>query len=143
MSMNIFWPLVSSEAKIWSNSMLLLYPITRTGYISDMFRKQTNFQLVENAHVYNLSPLPHLTRVNVGLILGSDTPNWRVFTFLPSRILENISFHELPLRIKHLRCNWIEASSKEHSLDNRARPYKPNQQYAECVLCTLMYSVGI
>ena len=129
--------------------MLLLYPSTHTGYISDMFRKLTNFQLVENAHVYiqiHQIYLPYPTwhvYPRVGLILGSDTPNWRVFTFRPSRILEKISFHELPLRIKHLRCNWIEASSKEHSLHNRVRPYKPNQQYAECVLCTLMYSVGI
>lgn len=120
--------------------MLLLYPSTHTGYISDMFRKLTNFQLVENAHASNLSPLLHLTRVNVGLIHGSDTPNWRVFTFLPSRILENISFHELPLRIKHLRCNWIEANSKEHSLDNRVGRYKPNQQSSQAKTQSLMHT---
>ena len=120
--------------------MLLLYPSTHTGYIGDMFRKLTNFQLVENTNTSNLSPLPHLTRVKVGLILESDTPNWRVFTFLPSRILENISFHELPLRIKHLRCNWIEASFKEHSLDNRVRPYKPNQQSSQAKTQSFMYT---
>ena len=120
--------------------MLLLYPSTHTGYISDMFRKLTNFQLVENAHVYIQIHQIYLPYPTWHVWTLGSSPNWRVFTFLPSRILENISFHELPLRIKHLRCNWIEASSKEHSLDNRIRPYKPNQQSSQAKTQSLMHT---